>query len=630
VSNALDPELLEVFREEATERLDRMEEMLLALESGGAPADAIDALFRDAHSIKGSAGMVGIDKAQALAHTIEDQLEGVRQSGDFPKELADPLLRATDELRLAVSGQNGHAPAEEPKQEEPAGPSEQRSMRMSADKVDRMLDAVGETVLHSRRLEHLLDGEGVDDERLEAELDHGEVLLDELQHSVIQMRTLPLSSITGSFPRAVRDLAATYEKQVELEISGADTQLDRVILEGISDTISHLLRNAVGHGLEPPLERRRAGKPEVGRIELRAEQRGSLVAIEVADDGRGVPAELIRERGQGAGLADVLAQAGFSTAEEVDDVSGRGVGLDAVKDHVQSLRGGLEVHSEPGRGTVVTILLPLTLALLRVLLLERGGQRFGIPLTNVEEVIAVESTLALGGSQAVEHRGGSVGLADVARILGGHAPDLAEAPRAVVVSASGRQLAAVCDRVVEEQEVVVKSLGPLLAGVPGYLGAAVMGDGGVALILDPAFLVEPHAREATPTPASKPQQGPGKVLVVDDQFTVRELQRSILEAAGYSVETARDGREALNRVVADGDVGLVLTDLEMPEMTGLELLETIRQDPERLSLPVVVVTSRGSEEDRRRGVEAGADAYIVKDEFDQRALLDTVGRLLAA
>ncbi len=191
-----------------------------------------------------------------------------------------------------------------------------------------------------------------------------------------------------------------------------------MILEGISESITHLLRNAVAHGIEPLPERERAGKPALGRIELRAEQRGSQVAIEVVDDGRGVPERLVRERGQGAGLADVLAQAGFSTAEEVDDVSGRGVGLDAVKTHVESLRGGLEVHSEAGRGTVVTMLLPLTLALLQVLLLERGGQRFGIPLTNVEEVIAVDHAMVLGGTQAVEHRGSSVRLADVAQILG--------------------------------------------------------------------------------------------------------------------------------------------------------------------------------------------------------------------
>jgi two-component system, chemotaxis family, sensor kinase CheA len=619
-----DPELLEVFREETTERLDRMVETLLALESGQAATDAVDSLFRDAHSIKGSAGMVGIEAARAIAHTIEDNLEGVRENGVFPPELTDPLLRATDELRRAVDADATPAPAEAP----PV--SERRSMRMSAEKVDRLLDVVGETVVHRRRVGHLLDNGGTksDDERLEGELGRGELLLNELQDSVIQMRTLPLSSITGSFPRAVRDLAAAHSKEAELEISGADTQLDRVILEGISESIAHLLRNAVAHGLESPEERESAGKPASGHIELRAEPRGSLVAIEVADDGRGVAPGLVREAAAGKGLADVLAEAGFSTADEITDVSGRGVGLDAVKAHVESLRGSLEVQSEPGQGTTVTMLLPLTLALLRVLLVERAGQRFGLPLGSVEEVIAVEGTMSLGGREAIEVRGRSVPLADLAQILGAGAPELPEEPRAVIVTSAGRRVAAACDRIVEEREVVVKSLGPLLAGVPGYLGAAIMDDGGLALILDPAFVTRPSSHAASVKPTNGAERVAPTVLVVDDQFTVRELQRSILEAAGYRVETARDGRDALHKVAGESGIGLVLTDVDMPEMNGIELLRTIREDPEHLSLPVVVVTGRGGEEDRQRGVEAGADAYIVKEEFDQRALLETVGRLL--
>jgi two-component system chemotaxis sensor kinase CheA len=628
----LDPELLEVFSEEAIERIDRMVETLLALESGHAAPDAIDSLFRDAHSIKGSAGMVGMDEVHAIAHRIEDALEGPRDEGVFPPALADTLLRQTDELRRAVVG-DGHAPPADEAEAEPelAQPQERRSVRMSTDKVDRLLDAVGETVLHSRRLEHLLtdDSAAGDEERLESELGQGELLLSELQDSVIQMRTLPLSSISGAFPRAVRDLAAAHDKQVELEISGADTQLDRMILDGISESISHLLRNAIAHGLEPPQERTRAGKPPSGRIELRAGQRGGLVAIEVVDDGRGVPAELIAKAEGGLTLADVLAEAGFSTAEEVSDVSGRGVGLDAVKAHVESLRGSLEVSSEPGRGTTVTMLLPLTLALLRVLLLERGGQLFGLGLPSIEEVVTVDQTMSLVGRQSIEIRGRPVPLADLADLIGGTAPELPERPDAVIVSSSGGRVGVICDRLVGEEEVVVKSLGALLGDVPGYLGAAIMGDGSVALILDPATLVR---RQAGGPARLQVAEGPvtSKVLVVDDQFTVRELQRSILETAGYRVETARHGREALAMLTGSSDVELVLTDVDMPEMTGIELLRAIRADQRNFALPVVVVTGRAGEADRRLGMEAGADAYIVKEEFDQRTLLDTVGRLLAA
>lgn len=497
-------------------------------------------------------------------------------------------------------------------------------MRMSAEKVDDLFDAVGETVLHSGRLGSLLNGEP-DIEQIEEELAHGGALLEELQHSVIQMRTLPLSSITGTLPRAVRDLAAAQGKQVELEITGADTQLDRVILDGISESISHLLSNAVVHGIETAAERVQAGKPESGRIELHGDQRGSLVAIEVSDDGRGVAQELIGSEDSAGALADTLAQAGFSTAGEITEVAGRGVGLDAVKSHVESLGGGLEVQSEPGGGTTVTMLLPLTLALMRVLVFERGGQTLGLPLTSVDEAIVVRETMSLGGREAIEVRGGSIPLAELPAAGGASEREPDSHPHAMVVASSGRRVALLCDRIVEEQEVVIKSLGPLLARIPGHLGAAIMPSGRIALILDPAFVTKAPARgRAQAVTAAEVRQS--TVMVVDDQFTVRELQRSILESAGYEVRTARDGREALADIEG---VELVVTDVQMPEMDGIELLRAIRESRERSSMPVVMVTSQGSEADRQRGLEAGADAYIVKDQFDQRALIETVERLLA-
>jgi two-component system chemotaxis sensor kinase CheA len=665
-----DAEIVHIFREEANERLDRIVETLLALEAEQASDDAIDSLFRDMHSIKGSAGMVGIEEARSIAAAVEDLLEEVRERDSFPVDLTESLLQATDTLRRAVAGEEsatdrvledlvssfrGSGGKGRPKgrkrrsgQNRRSGSdrrsgkdrrsakerrrgTEGRSIRVPAEKVDRVFDAIGETVLHARQLEHIVgNGARADgaDERIESELSHGELVIDELQDAAMQMRTLPLSSITGPFARAVRDLAAAEGKDVELEISGAETQLDRMILEGISESITHLLRNAVAHGIEPPDERESVGKPAVGHAELRAEQRANLVAIEVSDDGRGVSPELLQKAEQAGSLAEVLARAGFSTAVEVTEVAGRGVGLDAVKSQVESLGGGLEISSEEGSGTTVTLLLPLTFAMLRVLLVERGGQAFGLPLASVEEVARVTETLSLTGKTAIEVRGRSIPLADLAAIIGGSAPQLPERPPALIVTSSGRRVAAVCDRMLGEEEVVVKSLGPLLSCVAGHLGAAILGEGRVALILDPAFLTKTHRRGATTTVAPKEKEAPPKVLVVDDQFTVRELQRSILEAAGYRVETARDGREALTCVSGEGDVELVVTDIQMPEMDGIELLKAIREDQEHSSLPVVIITAQAGEEERRRGAEAGADAYVLKHEFDQRALLDTVERLI--
>jgi two-component system chemotaxis sensor kinase CheA len=648
---AVEAEFLELFRDEANERLDSMVDTLLALESGRAGSEVLDSLFRDAHTIKGGAGMVGLDGAQTLAHAIEDVLASVRVSGKFPAELADPLLRAADALRRQVGGESegdtdllaelaarradvvggAQAAAVDAPATQAAAPAERRAIRVPAHKIDKLLDLVGETDLHRRRLEHVLGGEHVEgDERVADELDVGERLFEELKDAAIEMRTLPISTITGGLPRAVRDIAAAEGKDVELVVSGEDTELDRIILESLSEPLVHLLRNAIGHGIGSPEERERAGKPGRATVQLHAEQRGGSVEIVVADDGRGVPKEVLELAQRDGSLANVLARAGFSTADEVTELSGRGVGLDAVKRHVESFGGTFEVHSETGKGTRVVLVLPLTLALLEVMLVERGDQAFGLPLAAVEEAIIVGDVLELEGRPALALHGRSVPLIDLVTLIGGDAPGLAARAPAIVVASGGRRVAISCDRLLGQEEVIVKPLGPLLRSVEGYLGGAILGDGRIALLLDPAALTRAKARAdrtVTPAVAASLRLAP-KVLVVEDSYTVRALQQSILEAAGYRVETARDGREGLERIASDDEIDLVITDLDMPEMDGLELTKAIRARTERSSLPVVVVTSRGDDDDRRRGVEAGADAYIVKHAFDQQALLDIVERLV--
>jgi two-component system, chemotaxis family, sensor kinase CheA len=634
--------LLEIFRGEANDRLDEIVACLLAVEAGRPPDDALDSLFRHAHTIKGSAAMIGLTQVSELAHDMEEVLAPARDNGGMTPTLVDPLLHAADALRIAIAAEpaeSAAAPVTVTVQSPPATvtaqspPAFARTIRVPADKVDRMLGAVGETIQYRRRLVHALEATGavLADPSLEATVGRGGQVLDELQDAVLGMRTLPLSAITGPFPRAIRDVARAAGKEVELEISGVETQLDRVLLDGMSDSIGHLLRNAVAHGIESPDERQRAGKPRCGRVTLHAEPRGSRVAIEIADDGRGVPQAAVAQAEQRGSLVEVLATAGYSTAERVSEIAGRGVGLDAVMAQVEAVGGSLEIRTEPGQGTAVTIEIPVTLALLHVLIVERGDQRFGIPLSNVVEAITLERTLTLGGRRSVEVRGGRVPLADLAGAIGAVAPGLPASGRALVVAAGGGRAAVACDRVLGEEAVVVRPLGFAFAHVTGYLGATVLGDGGIVLILDPALLVRraPGASGAETAAGRRhaPEEAP-KVLVVDDQFTVRELQRSILGAAGYRVQTASDGREALSTLAAQGDYDLVVTDLQMPGMDGLALLGAIRADSEQSQLPVVIVTSRGTDEDRRRGLEAGADAYIVKDEFDQRALLLTVEQLV--
>jgi len=794
-----DAELLQLFQDETTQRLDDMDADLLAAETGNVPPDTIDALFRNAHTIKGASGILGFSDMAALAHAAEDILALARSRGVLHPDLVAPLLRATAALRARVggaaeafddliaelnasraaleagtfadtagaagggpgtdagtaetstgpagTGTGGGAgaagrelaplapagswaakagtgrptslpqprpafgpgdgipadpdaaptptanqqlaplpepaplPAPVPALPSSASPAQaaappgrsqdagRRSIRVPAEKIDHLLDLVGEVMQDRRRLAHALgSAEGLPTDA-EDELSVGERMLGELKDSAVGMRTLPVSMITGPLPRAVRDLARTIGREVEFTVVGAETELDRVILESLSEPLTHLLRNSVIHGIEPPDERERAGKPARGHIELRAVPRGGLVEITVCDDGRGVSPEIMEDARQEGSLADVLSRAGFSTAGEVTDLAGRGVGLDAVKAHVHSLGGRFEVTSEPGHGMAVSLLLPVALALLKVLLIQRGGAVYGLPIAGVEEVVTVDATTTLQGRVSLDLRGRSLPVVDLAAVIGADAPPLPPKPPALVLTADGRWLAVACDALLGEEEVVVKPLGPLLAGVSGYLGAAILGDGGIALLVEPGALIRGHRRaargglsvpaalaRATAVPKAVPYgagvavaaptggttvaggpaasappavtTGPAKILVVEDSFIVRELQRCVLESAGHDVVTASDGREALDALTKDEEIELVVTDLEMPRLGGLDLTRAIRADQHRSSLPVVMVTSRGSEEDRRRGMEAGVDAYIDKQGFQQSALLATIHQLL--
>ena len=728
----LDAELADIFRDEAAERLGQMETALLAVESGSAGAESVDSLFRNVHTIKGAAGMLGYDDIRALAHAVEDVLARVRETAVFPPGLAALLLRATtalggqvtgtgepaDEIvadlaaSLAASpggaagngrtvgngrtaGQGGAAgqpgaqagddvagpvvagpvvagPVEEglvaagtvaegPAAEGPAAasprwagepeaagggeapgsPIKGRPLRVPAGKIDRLLDIVGEFMQYRGRLTHSLSAQAIRSPAIAEILTASGRMFDELAETATGMRTLPLATITRQLPRAVRDLALAAGKDVEFVVTGADTELDRVILESLYDPLAHLLRNAVTHGIESPAERGRAGKPARGRLELRAVPRGSLVEIVVADDGKGVSPEVIEQARHAGSLAEVLTRSGFSTAAEVTDLAGRGVGLDAVRDYARSVRGSLEVRSEPGQGMEVVLLLPVALALLEVLLFERAGRVYGVPLVAVEEVITAGQTLLLEGRPALEIRGRPLPVADICALVGAAAPPLGDRPPALVISVGGRSAIVTCDFVIRQEEVVVKPLGPLLDGRTAYLGAAILGDGRIALLVEPGMLAweswrlpaagAPSARGPTigGLAAREPAAAPApKVLVVEDSFIVRELQRSILETAGYPVVTACDGREALAALDRDPEIALVVTDLQMPELDGLGLTRAIRASAERSSLPVIIVTSRGSDDDRRQGAAAGADAYMVKQSFDQQALLATVEHLV--
>lgn len=656
-----DAELLGTFREEAARRLDEIDATLVAIESdassepGATSGEVIGSLFRNVHTIKGSASMVGLDQLSEVAHATENILAVVRRTGVFPPSLADPLLRASTAMRAQVNGEDvptatvtselaatmAALSGDEPEEVTPvAVPAPraasaahstvagQRSVRVQPEKIDHLVDLVGEALQEGRRLAHALGPEAATREDITDPFGAGVRTLRELQATALELRTLPLATITGSMPRAIRDLARAAGKDVGLTVRGANTEFDRAILESLADPLTHLLRNAVAHGIEFPADRARAGKPQRGQVELRATPRGSQVEIVVADDGRGVRPEAAERARREGSLADVLAAPGYSTAARATELAGRGVGLDAVRGYAHSLGGSFEIRSEPGRGMEVILLLPLALAAKDVLLFERGGSVFGIPLSAVEEVITVAGLVTMRGRPSTIVRGRALPLTDIAAVYRTQAPPLGPRPPALIVAVSGREVAVACDALIGREEVTVKPLGPLLSAAQGYMGAAILGDDRIALLIEPARLVADCQQVlAPPGPAPEETTAP-KVLVVEDSFTVRELQRGILETAGYRVVTARDGRDALRILARDKEIALVITDLDMPELDGLGLTRAIRAGQARASLPVVIVTSNGSEQEQLKGIEAGADAYMVKRNFSQHALLSTVERLV--
>ncbi|MCC6747093.1 MAG: response regulator [Deltaproteobacteria bacterium] len=458
-------------------------------------------------------------------------------------------------------------------------------------------------------------------------------------------RLLPLGAGFEELERLVADLCRATGREADLVATGKEVALDRALAQRLQDPLRHLVRNAVDHGLEPRPERVALGKPPRGRLEVTARLCGAQAEVTVADDGRGLDLPALRRRAAELGLtaprsdaeaAELVWLPGLSTARRVDAVSGRGVGLDVVKATLEGLHGTAAVESIPGRGTRFTIAVPLTLATLRVLLVAAGGQRFALPLLGVRRLLRLEPEELDRAEEGTEawSDGPAQPVAHLASLLG-RAPSEQAASRrvpVVLLGAGAGRLALVVDELLDEREVTVRPLGPRLEGLRFYVSGTVLPDGAPALVLNVPELVRAGAQQPSGVPprarpASAPGAVPRCVLVVDDSATTRALGKSILEAAGYAVRLAVDGADAL-RVLAEGGVELVISDVEMPRMDGFELTATIRSTEALRHLPVVLLTARDSVEDRARGRAVGADAYMVKAEFDPLRLLDTLARLL--
>jgi two-component system chemotaxis sensor kinase CheA len=464
-----------------------------------------------------------------------------------------------------------------------------------------------------------------------------------LDDEVRRVRMLPFAEACQGLERLVHDLAHAGGKEVDLVLAGGAVELDRSVLEALKDPLRHLVRNAVDHGAEPAAARQAAGKPPRARITVAAVLRGSQVEVVVADDGRGLDLEALRQQARkrrlpepadDRDLARLIFLPGLSTAPLITDVSGRGVGLDVVKSRVESLHGTVEVAFTPGQGTRFTLAVPLTLTMLRALLIAAGGQTFAFVDTNVQKLVRVVSTevRSVEGREMLALGGPPLPVASLAETLGLGAREPAGGRLLVLVVAAGdRRMAFVVDEFLAEQEIVVKSLGARIRQLRHVAGATILPSGQIALVLNAANLVRSGlarapSRPLTAVPERAAVEAKKRVLVAEDSVTTRTLEKSILEAAGYEVAVAVDGADAW-RILQERGADVLVSDVEMPRMDGFALTELVRGSPRFRDLPVVLVTARETEQDKARGIQVGANAYLVKSAFDQRNLLETIAQL---
>ena len=500
---------------------------------------------------------------------------------------------------------------------------------------------------------------------------HLDPVIDELQLKMKEMRMLPISTIFETFPRMTRDIASELKREINLEIFGKETELDKKVLEGIKPSLIHILRNCIDHGIEEPSAREAVGKPRAGTINLSAFHEGGNVVIKIEDDGKGMDVEQIKQIAIAKNLLpgdelDVMTEKeilnlvfrnGYSTSPIITDVSGRGIGLDVVKRDIDSLKGHLSLETQKGVGTKFTLALPLTIAIIQTLLVKIQNILLAFPMTSAVESLKVsmDDVSTIEGRMAIqvrEHTIPLVKLSDVLNLPAGLTKEEKKPTNGrhvisdetlgkkqvkkdefyvVIASSLDKQVGFIVDEILDEEEVFIKSLGNHLGKVKNVSGASILGTGEVVVIMDTEDLVANSALIHLTTRAEKIKPK-GKVtkkriLIAEDALSTRELEKNILESHGYLVDTAVDGLDALNKL-PDESYDLVVTDVQMPRMDGFEFCQAIKQSDDYKDIPVIIVTALEKDKDKRRGIEVGAQAYIIKTAFDQSNLLETIERLI--
>lgn len=477
-------------------------------------------------------------------------------------------------------------------------------------------------------------------------------LSDRLYHEVVSVRMRPFSDGVRSFPRMVRDLAKKLGKKAKLEIVGKSTEVDRDILEKLDAPLTHLLRNALDHGIESPEERAAIGKPEMATLRMEAVHRAGMLMITVADDGRGIDLDRLRQKILHKGLAgpeiveklteteltEFLFLPGFSTSDNVTEISGRGVGLDVVHNMTHEVGGVVRVVSKPGKGVTFHLELPLTLSVIRTFLVEIANEAYAFPLARIERCVMLseQDVEIVEERQYFKFDNNNIALIDIRDVLdiGEPGSHYSELP-VVVVSDRTNLYGLLVDKFLGEYDLVVRPLDPRLGKVPDISAAAVMLDGSPVLIFDVEDMIrsidnlvnERHLHKVNELAQAAKDMPIKRILVVDDSITVREMERKLLENRKYHVEVAVDGMEGWN-AVRTNKFDLVISDIDMPRMNGIEFIKNIRQHEDLKSLPVIIISYKDSEEHRLQGLEAGANYYLTKSSFQDDSFINAVVDLI--
>ncbi|EAK3352816.1 hybrid sensor histidine kinase/response regulator [Campylobacter upsaliensis] len=560
----------------------------------------------------------------------EDQARRAQKKKNAAPTTPKPATETGGEKKVPASGGGG-------------GGMDQ-TIRVEVKRLDHLMNLIGELVLGKNRLLKIYDDveERYEGEKFLEELNQVvsqlSIITTDVQLAVMKTRMQPIAKVFNKFPRVVRDLSRELGKQIELEITGEETELDKSIVEEIGDPIMHMIRNSCDHGVEDPATRKANGKPERGVVQLKAYNEGNHIVVEITDDGKGLDAaglkmkalekNLITEK-EAEQMTDkeafaLIFKPGFSTAAKVTNVSGRGVGMDVVKTNIEKLNGVIEIDSELGKGSTFKLKIPLTLAIIQSLLVGTQEEFYAIPLASVLETVRVpiDNIYTIEGKNVLRLREEVLSLVRLSDVFGvKQVLESGDQTYVVIIGVAESKLGIIVDTLVGQEEIVIKSMGDYLQNIQGIAGATIRGDGRVTLIIDVGAMmdmakeIKVDIKAQLESSVKKPKEQPSdyKVLIVDDSKMDRTLMQKALEPLGISLLEATNGVEALNIVKSgEHEIDAMLIDIEMPRMDGYTLAGEIRKYSKYRNLPLIAVTSRTSKTDRLRGVEVGMTEYITK------------------